>query len=418
MEDSVISRLSPGNFPFDLGLLPQPVYMVGGAVRDAILGRSREYFDMDFVLPTDAIQVAQQIAKYYQAGFVILDPERKIARVVFPDATVDFAQQEGDNIETDLHRRDFTVNAIAYNPHTQEIIDPLQGCMDLTGQLLRMISPQNLADDPLRFLRAYRQASQLDFTIEPHTQTTIRSLASKITQVAVERVRVELGYLLGSQAGTPWLYSAWSDGLLTSFFPHATEESFSKLAPIDTAAEKLAQTWKPLGRQLQEYIRDTVKTTWWSAAKLACLVHPQPETAANELNAMTYSRAEIKAVTTSLRLLPQLKAGQMSLREKYFFFREAGKVFPTVVLFAFGNGCLVEAIAPVIRHFLSPDDLVAHPTALVSGEEIMISLNIPASPIIGELLTEVAVAQAEGRVSTTEEAIAWAEHLIEGRRDR
>ena len=79
MEDSVISRLSPGNFPFDLGLLPQPVYMVGGAVRDAILGRSREYFDMDFVLPTDAIQVAQQIAKYYQAGFVILDPERKIA---------------------------------------------------------------------------------------------------------------------------------------------------------------------------------------------------------------------------------------------------------------------------------------------------------------------------------------------------
>jgi tRNA nucleotidyltransferase (CCA-adding enzyme) len=151
------SNLSP-DYPFSLELLPKTAYMVGGAVRDAMLGRTREYLDLDFVLPCDAVKVARKIANHYKAGFVLLDPQRQIARVVFPQATVDFAQQSGESVETDLHRRDFTVNAIAYNPHTQEIIDPLQGRADLERRLLRMISPANLQDDPLRLMRAYRQA--------------------------------------------------------------------------------------------------------------------------------------------------------------------------------------------------------------------------------------------------------------------
>ncbi|MDJ0674151.1 MAG: CCA tRNA nucleotidyltransferase [Calothrix sp. MO_167.B42] len=415
MEGSIISRLSPETWPFDWKLLPQPVYMVGGAVRDGILGRSGEYLDLDFVLPANAIQIARNIAKYYQAGFVILDPARKIARVVFPQATVDFAQQEGDSLETDLRRRDFTVNAIAYNPHTQEIIDPLQGYVDLESKLLRMVSPSNLSDDPLRLLRAYRQASQLGFTIEPNTQGVIRSLAANITQVAVERVRVELGYLLASAAGTPWLKSTWEDGLITPFFPQATHESLTKLVAVDTAAVELVKTWQPLGLKVQEFIKDTIKTTWLGVAKLACLVHSSPDIAETELNSLTYSRTEIKAVTTILKFAPQLKADEMSLREQYFFFREVGAVFPAVALFALANNCLVEAIAPLITRYLNPDDLVAYPTPLVSGQDIMISLKIPASPFIGKLLTEIAVAQVEGRVSTRNEAIELAASLEEGR---
>jgi len=118
------SALSPQNLPFSLELLPQPAYLVGGAVRDALLGRSREYLDLDFVIPNQAVQTARKIAREYKAGFVLLDAERQIARVVFKHATVDFAQQEGTSLETDLQRRDFTVNAIAYNPYTNEIIDP------------------------------------------------------------------------------------------------------------------------------------------------------------------------------------------------------------------------------------------------------------------------------------------------------
>jgi len=409
------------DYPFSLELLPKTAYMVGGAVRDALLCRdaigrvsTREYLDLDFVLPCDAVKLARKIAKHYKAGFVLLDPQRQIARVVFPQATVDFAQQSGETIEIDLHRRDFTVNAIAYNPHTQEIIDPLQGCADLEQRMMRMISPANLQDDPLRLMRAYRQAAQLGFTIETDTHAAIRSLASHITKVAAERVRVEINYLLFSSQGTPWITRAWEDNLLAPFFKFATSESFAKLTAVDNWAVKLAENWHELGVKLQEYVRDTVKSTWLSIAKLACLVNPNPEVAEIELQKLTYSRAEIKGVTTALKLFPQLKLSQMSLREQYFFFQEAGFVFPATAVLAVGHDILVEAIAPLIDRYLNPDDLVSHPTPLLSGKELILALGIPASPLLGKLLMEIAIGQVEGKISTPAEAIAFARQLVEG----
>ncbi|HEY9871910.1 MAG TPA: hypothetical protein V6D12_00625, partial [Candidatus Obscuribacterales bacterium] len=199
------SPLSPKSWPFRLKLLPQNAHMVGGAVRDALLGRRAEYLDLDFVLPSDAIKTAREIATYYKAGFVVLDADRNIARVVFKQGTADFAQQEGASLETDLNRRDFTVNAIAYNPHNGELIDPLQGYTDLQAGVIRMVSPKNLQDDPLRLLRGYRQAAQLGFVIDATTQATIRQLSPLLGEVSAERVLAELRYLLRTPKGTPWL---------------------------------------------------------------------------------------------------------------------------------------------------------------------------------------------------------------------
>jgi tRNA nucleotidyltransferase (CCA-adding enzyme) len=395
--------------------------MVGGAVRDAILGRSREYLDLDFMIPDDAVKVARAIAKHYHAGFVLLDAQRNIARVVFPHATADFAQQEGDSLLTDLHRRDFTINAIAYNPHTQEIIDPLQGCADIEAGLLRMISPENLHDDPLRLMRAYRQAAQLRFTIEPTTQTTIRTLAADINKVASERVRVEISYLLDSYQGTPWLKSAWEDNLLASFFTNANRESLEKLAAVDQAYNLIRETYPQLGEELQKPVRDTIKTTWLAIAKLACLLHPNPEIAEIELQELTYSRAEIRGVTTSLRLFPQFKkASYMSLREQYFLFQDVGVVFSATTVLALADDLVVGAMSgdnslcvyvPLIDRYLNPDDLVAHPSPLVSGKEVILALNIPASPLVGKILSEIAIAQAEGKINTAQEALKFAKQV-------
>ncbi|MDM3854987.1 MAG: CCA tRNA nucleotidyltransferase [Aphanizomenon gracile PMC649.10] len=421
MDKLVAARLAAKNWPFSLEYLPQPVYMVGGAVRDAILGRVREYVDLDFIIPVDAVKVARKIAQRYQAGFVLLDAERKIARVVFPNATADFAQQEGESLITDLHRRDFTINAIAYNPHTQEIIDPLDGCKDIESELLRMISPVNLQNDPLRLMRAYRQAAQLGFTIESATQETIRSLATSISQVAAERVRVEIGYLLASSQGTFWLNTAWKDGVLTSFFKNATDKSFIKLAAVDQAAALISQCWHELGEELGNYVRETVKTSWLTTAKLACLVDLNPEIAEVELQELTYSRAEIRAVTTELRLFSEIKAINMPLRKQYFLFREMGILFPAVLVLALANDIVARGMfdesmlviyEPLIKRYLDKNDVVAHPIPLLNGKEMMRALNIPASPLVGELLMEVGVAQAEGKISTVEAAIEFARNLV------
>jgi tRNA nucleotidyltransferase (CCA-adding enzyme) len=412
MYNLALASLSPDNYPFDLDLLPQPVYLVGGAVRDGILGRKRDYLDLDFILPENAVSAAVKLAEHYKAGFVLLDPQRQIARVVFENATVDIAQQEGNSLEIDLHRRDFTVNAIAFNPHTQEIIDPLQGYADIQARVLRMVSQHNLEDDPLRLMRGYRQAAQLGFEIETYTQNTIRSLAPLLSQVAAERVRTEIGYMLINSQGTPWIIKAIEDKLLAPFFQNMTPEGCIRLQKVEEAYLKLSQKWRQLEMELNTYVRDTIKTTWLGIAKLACLVSSDLEQAEYELTELTYSRAEIKAVLTVLRLYPQLKRLDMSLREQYFLFKEAENVLPATCVMAMACHNLVEGIAPIIARYLNPDDPVAHPTSLLSGKELIIALNIPASPLVGKMLTEIAVAQVEGKVSTFDEAIEYARQFL------
>ena len=411
-----LSALSPKNWPFSLEWLLQPAYLVGGAVRDALLERNSEYLDLDFVLPTGAVKTARVIAHHYKAGFVLLDAEQQIARVVFKQATVDFAQQEGSSLETDLRRRDFTVNAIAYNPHTGELLDPVQGYADLQQGLLRMVSPANLQDDPLRLLRAYRQAAQLDFVIELNTRSVIRQLAQELGKVAPERVRVELGYLLSNSKGTPWLIAAWEDGLIGVWFHRATRSQVERLAAADSAFVTLAQIWPQLGVELFQVVREPLKSTWLGVAKLACLVAPEPELAEIELEQLTYSRAEIRAVTTALKLLPQLQSVEvppMPLAEQYFFFRTTGAVFPSVAVLAVATGMPVEAIAPLINRYLTPDDPVAHPTPLVTGTELMKALNLSSSPLVGELLMQIQLAYIEGKISTSAEAIKFASQLLD-----
>ncbi|MBD1908014.1 CCA tRNA nucleotidyltransferase [Funiculus sociatus GB2-A5] len=417
------SALSPETWPFSLELLATPAYMVGGAVRDALLERRREYLDLDFVLLTDAVKTARKIASRYKAGFVLLDASRQIARVVFDQATADFAQAEGANLETDLRRRDYTMNAIAYNPHTSELIDPLNGYADLQQGIIRMVSPKNLQDDPLRLLRAYRQAAQLGFIIEPETLTVIRQLAPLLGQVSSERVQAELAYLLNTPDGTPWMIAAIKDGLLQTWFKSAFSPSFEgelggsagckKLTVIEPSAVVLAKTWAELGNLLSKPVGDTLKTSWLGIAKLATLLSPIPEQAEAELLNLKYSRAEIRALTTAIKYLPQLQSSQMSLPEQYFFFRGVGQVFPALAVLAVASGTPVAELAPLINLYLTPDNQVAHPTPLVTGTQLMQTFNLKAGPQVGKVLTALGLARAEGRISTPAEAIKLASQLLE-----
>jgi tRNA nucleotidyltransferase (CCA-adding enzyme) len=415
MCDRSLSLLSPQTWPFSLELLPESAYMVGGAVRDALLKRHSAYLDLDFVVATESVKTAKKLANYYKAGFVVLDPQRQIARVVFAHATVDFAKQEGDSLETDLQRRDFTINAIAYNPHTGELIDPLQGYADLQAGVIKMVSAANLQDDPLRLLRAYRQAAQLGFTIEPQTQATIRQLAPLLGEIAAERVRVELGYLLSMSQGTPWLIAAYQDNLLSVWFPSVTTKKLEQLLAVENWAVELGKNWEKLGKKIQEKVSDTIKTSWLSLAKLACLVSSDPQQAEVELMNLRYSRAEIQSVTCALKFLQTIEAvttGEMSLSEQYFFFLEAGKTFPAVAAFAIPERVPLKMISTLIERYLNPDDQVAHPTQLITGKELMQALNLPSGQQIGLLLTQIQLARIEGKISTLPEAIKLASQLI------
>ena len=402
-------------WPFTLEWLPQPAYLVGGAVRDGLLGRKADYLDLDFVVLEQAIKTAQNIAKYYKAGFVLLDAERQIARVVFPGATVDFAEAEANSLAEDLQRRDFTLNAIAYNPFTQELIDPHDGQTDIENRLIRMISPYNLRDDPLRLLRGYRQAAQLGCQLEPQTQATIRELAPFLSQVAVERVQTELGYLLNTAKGVVWIKHAWEDHLLSGFFPSASEQ-FDRLLKMDSAVETLHQHSPTLTPRLSYPLRDTIKTSQLAIAKLTCLLTPDPTVAEVELTQLKYSKAEIRsaiAIVQGWAELQQTPPSQMSLRQQYFLFQEVGTLFPALAVLAVASGVLVASLSPLIARYLNPDDPVAHPQVLVTGNELMKILNLSPSPKIGQLLMKIQLAQVEGQILTREQALKWVAQSLE-----
>jgi tRNA nucleotidyltransferase (CCA-adding enzyme) len=254
------SVLSPEYWPFGLDWLPQAAYLVGGCVRDALLEYSSPYLDLDFVLPQQTVQTANAIACHYHAGFVVLDEERQIARVVFDGATADFALQVGATLLDDLHRRDFTINAIAYSPHTQTLVDPLGGQRDLEQRVLRMVSVENLADDPLRLLRAYRQAAQLDFSIDAETRLQLRRLAPLLSRVAPERIRTELSYLLSHTAGSQWLKTLWQDGLLQSSFGGATDRGLDLIAEMDRVEIEVTARWPQLESLLHKTLSDRPKS--------------------------------------------------------------------------------------------------------------------------------------------------------------
>lgn len=412
------SVLSPQTWPIRLELLPPDTYLVGGNVRDALLGRQAEYLDLDFVLPEGAVRTAKAIANYYNAGFVLLDAERQIARVVFEKATVDFAQQVGDSLEEDLQRRDFTVNAIAYSPHTQQVIDPLRGYSDLQQRLIRMIAPENLKEDPLRLLRAYRQAAQLGFQVEPQTQRVIQQLAELLQFIAAERVQSELSYLLSTAKGTLFLQKAWQDGLLTHWLPHATMTSLDCIARIDRAAVALEQTWT--GLALSGWMRDQHRVSgtgrsWLKLAKLTPLVSSDPRLAEYELWRLKYSRTEIQSVLSILKFLPYVQPEvlpDLSLGEQYVLFRGIGAAFPALAVLSVATGTELGTIAPLIDRFLCPHDPVAHPTPPLTGRDLMVALKLPPGPKIGYLLELIQLARAENKLQTREEALELARKTL------
>lgn len=178
----------------------QTIHLVGGAVRDRLLGRASG--DLDFVVPNGALRLARSIADKTQGAFFPLDEGSDTGRIVYvhEDGTrsrADFAAYRRPDLASDLAARDFTINAIALDPRTNESLDPLGGLKDIRDKRIRACSPQSLTDDPVRILRAVRQAAGLGFGIQPETRRLMKDAAPLLSRVSPERLRDELLKMLG-----------------------------------------------------------------------------------------------------------------------------------------------------------------------------------------------------------------------------
>jgi putative nucleotidyltransferase with HDIG domain len=214
----------------DLALLtPQPVYLVGGSVRDLLLG-VQNIKDIDLLMPSGSELAARAFADKIGGSFFFLDEERKITRVVKNEAgeviQFDFTNFEGPDLNADLSRRDFTVNAMAVDLRQflgtrslDGLIDLFDGREDVGQKLIRVTKPGVLDEDPLRLLRAVRFAATLGFNIEKTTAEHIRTKADLVIAPSPERIRDELFQILSVKGAGRHLLLMESLGLLKNLLP-------------------------------------------------------------------------------------------------------------------------------------------------------------------------------------------------------
>ena len=172
--------------------LPKGSYLVGGFIRNIILGRVTEELDIDIVVPLNAIEIGKKISDNIESKFIILDKKREVVRIILHDIYIDIANQVSSTIEGDLSSRDFSINSIAFLFDNKCLFDPLNGLKDIEFSLLRTYSETNLLIDPLRILRCLRFVSELNFKIDLNLITFIKKNKEKLYLVAKERINYEI----------------------------------------------------------------------------------------------------------------------------------------------------------------------------------------------------------------------------------
>jgi len=240
-----------------------PVYLVGGSVRDLLMGRPCEDYDFATSRTPDEVEAAVRasgrrpylVGKRF--GTVAFKIERHTVEVTTFRAE---SYTEGsrrpdvrflDDLREDLARRDFTVNAIAL--HGDEVIDPFGGRADIDARLVRAVgdASERFAEDPLRLLRAARFAAQLGFAVEPMTRDAMRDNAARILSVASERRASELDKLLVGPAAAAGMRLLCDTGLLRYLLPELQPLSEGAawgptLAAVQAARAEPAARWAAL----------------------------------------------------------------------------------------------------------------------------------------------------------------------------
>lgn len=321
----------------------KPVYIVGGWLRDALLGRASR--DLDLGVAGDPVLLSKKIARAFKGTLVTLDEENLVYRVVLKNDRVfdylDIAKLKGPDILSDLKRRDFTINATALpldkngKIDLSKIIDPLGGKNDLKKRVVRMTSANAFKEDPLRLLRAFRFAGEIGLRIEPATRARIKSDAGLITRVAGERIREELFRILRLPCSSVWVRELERSGLLEAIIPEVTamkrsarrfyfhplglwQHVLESLISFEDILSRLDEYFPEHAAKIREHLGEKLSPgiTRENLLKIVCLLHDvgKPSTAKRVENKMRFLGHEEKGGETASEILRRLKLTTKEIR--------------------------------------------------------------------------------------------------------
>ena len=432
-----------------------PAYLVGGTVRDVILGRQST--DMDIAMKSGAMSMARRVANAIGGAYVPLDAERDVARVVVRLGRdrhhFDFARLRAESIEADLWERDYTVNAMAVPLETglRPLIDPTGGERDLAARLLRVVSRDAFRDDPLRILRGVRLRGELGFTVTSDSEALAREHAPELDRVSAERIRDELVRILSLSNAANSLAYAEALGALPVILPElgadgdlfrssirvvSRLEGFLGRSTRGVAAVEPAQ--KPVVESTLGPYRYALALHWdqelsighprWLVLKLAALlihVLGGQMVARGVVARLRFSTTETRFVSAAIdaasQCLRSAWGGEPELVEIYRLYRcfgGAGVDGAVLSLAAWSPGAgtaksgrawgeLLKSVRCLLSAWFDEHDTLVDPPRLLSGRELMKMFAVAAGPRVGQLLELLREAQVQGLVRTRGQALDY-----------
>ncbi len=459
-----------------ISLTPHTIYLVGGSVRDLLIGE-RDIKDIDLLMPAGSEAVARDFADKINGSFFFLDQERKITRVVKhaerEPLQFDFTNFEGPDLNADLARRDFTINAMALDLREfiktrslKKIVDLFHGKDAVRSKLIRAVKPEVLDEDPLRLLRAVRFAATLGFTIDNATAGYIRHRSKRITEPSPERLRDELFLLLAERDAKEHLQLMDSLGLLSPLLPEleplrgfapgryhihdVLTHSIKTAGYIDSVLDDLPNISPDHAARLLSHLEESLELhiPRKAALRFACVLHDmaKPETfttvdghvrfhghdnigaekATLVCRRFRLSRDTEKVVTMvikqHMRLFNLSAPGGPSKNAMYRYCRDLGDALPESLVLAQADARATYEImskenftdtgrtmAAVLDYYYEKF-LKTESRPLVTGQDL-IEFGFKPGPRFREILEVIKEQQAEGIVKDRQEALAYLKTL-------
>jgi len=445
-----------GNFLLDSLLDLKPanarLYLVGGAVRDILLQKPGR--DFDLVCDFDPRNIARPFANLQKGAYYLLDSQRNTCRVILYEQNgrrvfYDFARMQGDELEIDLSRRDFTINAMAIDLQSpKKIIDPLGGAADLKEKVLRACSDSSFADDPVRVIRAVRYAVALNLAIDPRTLDALKAAVPLLSRISRERTRDELLKVLDSGRPDVGLRLLSRLDILNEAQMGTLESEISKAAARCGALEALFAELEGIGtRESAQAMPMAAYLLRLGRFKDPCLAYlhsandsartrrvldllaawicdfPQAEFA-QVLEVLSLSNDENEHLhrMRDFRILLEELDGVPDRRQIYRFFKRTTidscfiwladllSAPPTVNSSQAWLKALEKCEVLMDAWVNQPE--VLSPIPLLNGTEIMQMFNLPPGRQLGKILDDLLEEQAAGTVNTRTKAVQWLQSQI------
>lgn len=439
------------------------IYLVGGTVRDFYMGL--ESTDRDIiVMDQEAREFALKLSELFQATFVPLDEENKIYRIVLPDKInyIDVTNPVGDSIEKDLMRRDLTINAIAVNIRTGELIDISGGVTDIMNKCINYVNELNFVDDPLRLLRVYRFQALYGFQLAPETINAVCKYSDLIHKPAVERINYELLKLFGGEYAHVALENMNKTWILEEIFPfvkelkqvppnshhhldlfhhsietvkqvqilynEATDEVKEHLSKIDFGGfSRLAHL------KLAAFMHDIGKFSTWTIeeGKHRFIKHDDvgSKMSVKILKDLHFSNKQIDYISSMIKyhIYPSHVMTSPQITEKIMmrYVRKMDTNSIDAIILAQADRLsargpeitdqIVErnitSLNMLLRFYLEARETLKPLPKLLSGNDVMQILNIKPSKRLGEIMDALHEAQISGDVITKEHAIEFVKNM-------